>query len=110
MRFTHTAHTTQTADKTHKTHKPHKTHAMAIVCRILRHLPSRGIPNLPQAEPGPALPAGFNGATGSENSSQVGIEEFFNDPTLTSLINQALVGKQDLKILAQYVRHAEGPR
>jgi outer membrane protein, multidrug efflux system len=65
-------------------------------------LPSCGIPNLRQAEPGPGLPAvfpvGLNGATGSENSPQVGTAEFFNDPTLTRLIDQALVGNRELKL------------
>jgi outer membrane protein, multidrug efflux system len=37
-------------------------------------------------------------------SSQVGIEEFFDDPMLTSLIDQALVGNRELKILGQDVR------
>ena len=60
---THTTQTTQTTQTTHTTHTTHKTHAIAIVCSILRDLPSRGIPNLRQAEPGPALPEGFNGAT-----------------------------------------------
>jgi outer membrane protein, multidrug efflux system len=41
------------------------------------------------------LPEDFNGATTPENSAQVGIEEFFNDPTLINLIDQALVGDQD---------------
>jgi outer membrane protein, multidrug efflux system len=41
-----------------------------------------------------------------EKSSQVGIEEFFDDPMLTSLIDQALVGNRELKILGQDVRIA----
>ena len=41
---------------------------IAIVCSMLLVLPSCGIPKLRQAEPRPDLPAGFNGATSSENS------------------------------------------
>jgi multidrug efflux system outer membrane protein len=44
--------------------------------------------------------------TSPENSSQVGIEEFFDDPMLTSLIDQALVGNQELEILAEDIRIA----
>jgi outer membrane protein TolC len=45
------------------------------------------------------LPEDFNEATTPKNSSQVGIEEFFNDPTLIGLIDQALVGNLELRIL-----------
>ena len=51
------------------------------------------------------MPEDFNGAT-PENSSRVGIEEFFNDPTLISLIDQALVGNQELRILNEDVQIA----
>ena len=55
--------------------------ARAIACSImLLVLPSCGIPPLRQPEPGPGLPADFNGATSAENSAQLGIEEFYNDP------------------------------
>ena len=42
-------------------------------------------------------------ATSSENSSQVRIEEFFDDPMLISLIHQALVNNQELRILSEDV-------
>ncbi len=71
--------------------------ARAIACSMLLVLPSC-IPNLRQPEPGPDLPAGFNSvrrirtrpaevleATSSENSAQLRIEEFFNDPLLLGL-------------------------
>ena len=64
------------------------------------------IPNLRQPEPGPGLPADFNGATSPENSAQLGIEEFYNDPMLTCLIDQALVGNRELKILNEEVQIA----
>src|SRR5262249_20455519 len=39
-------------------------------------------------------------------SAQVGIEEFFNDPMLTSLIHQSLANNQELRILAEDVQIA----
>jgi hypothetical protein len=49
----------------------HKTHAIAIAiaCSMLLVL-SPWIPKLLHVEPGPGLPASFNGATSSENFSQ----------------------------------------
>jgi NodT family efflux transporter outer membrane factor (OMF) lipoprotein len=83
-------------------------------------LPSCGIPNLRQAEPAPALPAGFKGpaslgpdqpagcqgATNSQNSAQLGVEEFFHDPILTHLICQGLAGNRELKVLEEEVQIA----
>jgi NodT family efflux transporter outer membrane factor (OMF) lipoprotein len=66
---------------------------------MLLVLPSCAVPPLRQAELGLALPASFNGLTSPENWAQLGIKEFFNDPVLTSLIDQALVGNRELKIL-----------
>lgn len=86
--------------------------ARAIACSLLLlALPSCGIPDLRKALPGPALPAnytaGFDGAASLENSSQVPIEDFFNDPKLTSLICQALTGgNQELRILYEDVQIA----
>ena len=57
--------------------------------------------------PAPCLPDTFNGATDpNENSSQVPTAEFFNDPNLIGLIDQALFGNQELKILAQDIEIA----
>ena len=54
-----------------------------------------------------AVPANaFNGATSPENSSQLGIEEFYHDPMLTCLIHQALAGNRELKILDQEIQIA----
>ena len=81
--------------------------ARAIACSImLLVLPSCGIPPLRHPEPGPGLPADFNGATSSENSSQLGIEEFYNDPMLTCLIEKALADNRELKILNEEVQIA----
>jgi NodT family efflux transporter outer membrane factor (OMF) lipoprotein len=78
---------------------------------LLLVLPSCGIPKLRQAMPGPTLSAnyraGVNDANSLENSAQVPIEDFFNDPKLTSLICQALTGGNlELRILAEDVQIA----
>ena len=76
--------------------------ATAFACSILLLVLSGcGIPSLSLPKPGPPLPPSFNGATTAENSSQVPTEEFFNDPNLLGLIDQALFGNQELRILAQ---------
>src|SRR4051812_31326391 len=81
--------------------------ARAVVCGImLLVLPSCGIPPLRKAEPGPVLPSTFNGATSSESSSQLGIREFYNDPLLLCLIDQALANNRELKILNEEVQIA----
>ncbi|MCA9119808.1 MAG: efflux transporter outer membrane subunit [Planctomycetales bacterium] len=46
------------------------------------------------------------GVSNAENSSQIGFLEYFNDPVLTGLIEQALVGNQELNILAEEIRIA----
>jgi len=73
---------------------------------MLLALPSCVIAPLRQAEPGPALPATFKGATSSENSAQLGIVEFFNDPVLTGLIDQGLAGNRELRIMNEEVQIA----
>ncbi len=52
------------------------------------------------------MPATFNGATGADSSAQVGVEEFFDDPFLTSLIDEGVAGNLQLKILAQDIQIA----
>ena len=87
----------------------HKKQAItiAIACGMLLVLPSC-IPILRRPEPGPVPPAGFFGATSSENSAQVGIEEFYNDPLLICLIHQALApaGNRELKVLEEEIQIA----
>ncbi|MDR3636081.1 MAG: TolC family protein [Isosphaeraceae bacterium] len=81
--------------------------ARAIICSImLLVLPSCGIPHLRRPEPAPCLPPTFNGTTSSENSAQLGIDEFYNDPMLTGLIHQALAGNRELRILNEDVQIA----
>jgi outer membrane protein, multidrug efflux system len=86
--------------------------ARAIACSLLTLvLSSCTIPDLRPAETGPTLPAGFDGATGaaastSDNSAQFGYDEFFHDPMLTRLIDQAMAGNRELKILDEEVQIA----
>ncbi|HZY87688.1 MAG TPA: TolC family protein [Gemmataceae bacterium] len=80
--------------------------ARAAVCSILLVLSSCGVPPLRPAQPGPGLPETFNGAASSANSARLGIVEFFNDPILAGLIDQALVGNRELKILEEEVQIA----
>jgi outer membrane protein, multidrug efflux system len=78
--------------------------ARAIACSImLLVLPSCGIPPLRHPAPGPGLPPDVNGATSSVNSAQLGIEEFYNDRMLTSLIEKALVDNRELRVLNEEV-------
>ena len=87
-----------------------KLKSLALTATMISSLlitPSCKTPQLRDAQPGQELPASFNGVTSSENSSQVGIDEFFNDPTLTGLIDQGLACNQELKILAEDIQIAE---
>jgi NodT family efflux transporter outer membrane factor (OMF) lipoprotein len=69
-------------------------------------LSSCGIPKLRQADPGRDVPDSFSGQTSIDNSSQVGVDEFFDDPFLTSLIDEGVAGNLQLKILAQDIQIA----
>jgi len=77
---------------------------IAIACSFLLVLPA--CINLRKPAPAPPLPDDFNGAISPENSAQVGIEEFFEDPMIIGLIDQALVGNQELRILNENVQIA----
>lgn len=80
--------------------------ATAIACGMLLVLPGC-LPALrrPLPAPGPPqnffLPESFQESTGPENSSQLEVREFFKDPNLTGLVDQALVNNQQLRILAE---------
>jgi len=80
--------------------------ARAIACGPLLVLPSCQIPKLRQAELGTSLPTSFAGATSPESSAQLGIKEFYTDPVLTHLIDQALAGNRELRGLDQEVQIA----
>lgn len=78
----------------------------ALICGVLMVLPSCAIPQLRHAPPPPAAPESFNGTVSAENSSQLSIDQFFNDPTLTQLIDQALAGNRELQILNEEIEVA----
>lgn len=94
--------------------------ARGFLCGALLVLPSCGIPLLRHPEAGPDLPPSYHGATrfgpdqpkhinedpNAENSAQLGIDEFFTDPMLIGLIEQALLNNRELKILDEEVRIA----
>jgi multidrug efflux system outer membrane protein len=80
--------------------------ARSIMCTMLLALPACHIPTLRQAAPGRDLPQDFNGVTSPENSAELSVEEFYNDPTLTRLIDQGLAGNQDLRIITENVQIA----
>lgn len=75
------------------------------ICALLT-FPGCCLPKLSKPDPAPALPDSFNGAVTADNSSQLCWREFFSDPTFVSLIDQALAGNQELKILNQRVQAA----
>jgi NodT family efflux transporter outer membrane factor (OMF) lipoprotein len=66
------------------------------------------IPILRRPVPAPELPESFKGETSPDNSAQVGVDEFYNDPILLCLLNQAIspVGNRELKILNEEVQVA----
>jgi NodT family efflux transporter outer membrane factor (OMF) lipoprotein len=81
--------------------------ARAVACCIvLLVLPACGIPPLRPAERAPAVPASFNGVTSPIDSGQLAIDEFYHDPNLLSLIDQALANNRELKILNEEVQIA----
>lgn len=75
-------------------------------------LPSCSIPQLQHADQGAMLPDTFNGTISTDsvdsadNSAHVEWHQFFDDPILAGLIDQALVGNQELKILGEEIRIA----
>src|SRR5262245_9960428 len=81
-------------------------HSIAVITSFMLVLPSCCIPKLCCPESGKPLPDTYNGKTDADNSAQLRWCDFFNDPTLIDLINQALAGNQELKIRNQDVRIA----
>jgi outer membrane protein, multidrug efflux system len=81
--------------------------AIAVACSVL-FLPGC-IPNLRNPEPGlNRLPEGFRGTSSPDNSAKVEVHEFYTDPMLICLINQALspIGNRELKIMNEEVQIA----
>ena len=85
-----------------------KRHARSVAVGIgfLLSMPGCCIPGLQKAEPAAPLPCDFNGVATQDSSSMIGWCEFFNDPVLAGLIDQALAGNQELKIINQRVQIA----
>ena len=96
--------------------RKHRIVLTATLAVLLLVLPGCNIPVLCRATCGAVLPDRFKGGDNKvsqddgfvdlENSAHLGYREFFEDPTLTCLMDEALVGNQELKILAQDVRIA----
>src|SRR4051794_26374196 len=87
----------------------HMTHATAraIACSImLLILPSCAMPPLRMAEPPPCLPERIDEVNSPENSAMLTIEEFYQDPRLTCLIDQAVAGNRELKALNEDIAMA----
>jgi len=81
--------------------------AVAIACGVPLACSGCRIPGLRAPDAAAPLPAAFSkGPNGEENSSQVGVQDFFNDPKLTQLMQEALANNQDLKILTQNIEIA----
>ena len=81
-----------------------------VILTLLTILPGCRIPDLLRADRGKSVPETFNIQQEEEftwdSSANVEFHEFFNDPMLTSLIDQALVDNQELKMLAQDIQIA----
>ncbi len=82
-----------------------------IIGGCLVSLPSCSIPALRSPDPGPALPASFDGMMSNETPSsptaaQLTLDEFFGDPVLTHLIQESLASNQEIKILEQEIEVA----
>jgi len=83
--------------------------ARAIACSmILLAMPACGIPPRRSPKPGPDIPESFNGVTSAENSAQLGVEDFYRDPKLLSLIEQSLANNRELKVLNEQVQSGRG--
>jgi NodT family efflux transporter outer membrane factor (OMF) lipoprotein len=52
------------------------------------------------------LPPNYNGATSPDNSAQLRVDEFYNDPVLARLVCQALTTNRELKILEEDIQIA----
>src|SRR4051794_17785749 len=87
--------------RTAHTHSVWKAAAAALFSCLLVLLPGCAIPKLQSADPGPQVPSGFFEGVSPGSSAQLEMHQFFQDPMLTSLVEQALAGNQDLKVLNQ---------
>lgn len=86
--------------------QPNQHPVLTVILCSLLVLPSCHLPTLREAPPAANLPDSFNGRASEENSAELGVPEFFNDPVLTCLIEEALVGNQELKVLGEEIQIA----
>lgn len=73
---------------------------------MILFLSSCKVSPLRNAEQAPNLPTTFNGASSPANSAQLPAEQFYNDPILNGLIEQALVNNRELKIMEEEIQIA----
>lgn len=85
----------------------------ALTASMMLAAPGCRIPDICRPQASRAMPEAFaknndpnQSVISGDNSAQLGWCQFFDDPTLTSLIAESLAGNQELKILAQDIRIA----
>lgn len=79
-----------------------------LLCALV--LVACSVPTLREAEPGAVMPESFSGGqpgpAPAPSSGVTSIEDFFHDPVLTQLIDEALKHNLELKILAERIEIA----
>lgn len=95
-----------------------RANALAIACGALLVLPGCFIPKLRPAHLGVALPPTYDGAPSGptngtvngtatpDNSAQLRVDEFYNDPTLVRLVCQGVATNRELKVLEEEIEVA----
>ena len=98
------------------TNTPFKNHILsaAVVASLVLIFPGCRIPQLQGPDPAHPTPERFNAPASVESSDQldensacVSVDEFFDNPVIVSLIDEALVNNQELKILNQEIQIAQ---
>ena len=86
----------------------------SIVASLFLTIPGCRIPQLQQPEPAHETPDRFNAPASTESTTQldensacVSIDEFFDNPVIVSLIDEALINNQELRILNQDIQIAQ---
>ncbi|MFO0879037.1 MAG: TolC family protein [Gemmataceae bacterium] len=80
--------------------------ARAIACGLIISLPSCAITPLRQAEIAPPLPTSYDGTNSVENSARLDYGEFYQDPHLVCLLDQAIANNRELRILNEEIQIA----
>ncbi len=88
--------------------------ATTIVFSLVLVIPGCRIPQLQGPEPAHETPDRYNAPSSvesttqlDENSACVSVDEFFDNPVIVSLIDEALINNQELKILNQEIQIAQ---